>query len=447
MTGSRPNFRKAPSAVVRKTPSAIIRRTLSAIIRRTLSAVVCRTLSVILRRTLFTAVSCLVLIAISSNAAYSQESPYNKGVGLYTNKKYAEALAVFETGKIDTAQAANAAYYRALCYHQLGKLKEAAAAYRYVFSKYPESAAARNSLKTLAMIDPASAKEAMKNYDPVKASPIDWTGLPEQVVVPFRKARGGGLFVQAEMNGTPITMIFDTGASATTCTETFLSSNSIQTKRTNYHGRTMGIGGEVSTSLAMVDMRLGDMKRKIPILIQDDRGLKGTEHAPLLGQTFFGDLPYSIDDARGVIIFSKPANEQYTIAGPGKGKQPRLADNEVPFRRVGGNIVVTVKVNGRECEMYFDTGADTIAFADRHLAQCGLNRPTDAYSSESAGVGGRRDAFGFNIDSIKLGSVEKRNVRACVLINANFDRPLLGQTFLSGLKYTIDPSRNLIRFE
>ena len=34
-----------------------------------------------------------------------------------------------------------------------------------------------------------------------------------------------------------------------------------------------------------------------------------------------------------------------------------------------------------------------------------------------------------------------------MVLHSDFPKPLLGQTFLKGLKYTIDPSRNVIRFD
>ncbi len=376
---------------------------------------------------------------------------YNRAVMLYGTKKYTEALVVLEKGQIAPNQAANAAYYRALCYHQLGKLKDAAVAYRYVFSKYPQSTAAENAIKTLAKLDPAAALAALKTAMPQTPAPIDWSNLPDQVAVPFRKGPNGWLMVKVELNGTPVMMVFDTGAAVTSMSETYLRENGVTLKRTKEHGRAIGAGGEVSTNLAVGDVRLGDLHRTVSMMVQDDRG-QSLKLPALLGQNFFGDMPYSIDDSRGLIIFSRPAPE-LKVAGPGASrgtkqtKVIRYADNEIPFRRVGNNLVVLVKVNGRECEMYFDTGAAQVSFADRHLAMCGLNRPTDANAGHGGGVGGQREAFQFYIDSIKMANVERQNVRAAVLINANFDRPLLGQTFLAGLRYTIDPTRSCIRFE
>lgn len=97
--------------------------------------------------------------------------------------------------------------------------------------------------------------------------------------------------------------------------------------------------------------------------------------------------------------------------------------------------------------MYLDTGASQVVFADRHLAQCGLNRPVEATNTVRRTNGGRRDSYAFTIDNIKLGPIEKTEVNATVLLNSKFSKPLLGQSFLQGLRYTVDPARNVIRFE
>jgi len=110
-------------------------------------------------------------------------------------------------------------------------------------------------------------------------------------------------------------------------------------------------------------------------------------------------------------------------------------------------MIIRPKVNGRECDMIFDTGSSLIAFADRHMAGCGLELPPSARSALSGGVGGSRQAFNFSLDSVQLGPVTKRNPQASVMINSQLPDPLFGQSFLTGLRYTIDPVRKVIRFE
>ncbi len=385
-----------------------------------------------------------------TGSAVAQGSDYGRAVQLYNGKKFAEALAIFEGSGVDAAQSANAGYYRGLCYIQLGKTKEGVAVFRQVATKYAGTAAATSSMRALASMEGVrSGGNAQVRADaPPATGPIDWDMLPDHVVVPFRKSYDGHMYVTAEMNGVPVPMIFDTGAAATTCAESLLSESNIRINRSRFHGRALGVGGEVSTNLALVSLRLGAIERNIPLWIVDDRAIPDRSSKvgrSLLGQSFFSDIPYMIDDSKSVIIFSRPSAA--LNGGSGSSSAVRLKDNEVPFRKVGGNILVTVKINGRECDMFLDTGAATVAFADRHLALCGLNRPTDAFAGHGGGVGGQRDAFAFEIDSVRLGPVERKNVRAQVLINANFDKPLLGQSFLSGLRYTIDPTRNSIRFE
>lgn len=387
----------------------------------------------------------LLLVIFSSIVSIAtvqaqQGAAYEQAIKLYGSNKYAEALALLESSPIPVTEAANAAYYRALCLHRLGRVREALGQYTLVVKKYPNTPAALNALKVITKT--ASNKNA--------EAPMEWIGPEEEIQVRFQKR--DHILVPASINGVGITMIFDTGAGATTATQSFLSENGITLKKTGQSGRVLGVGGEVSTYIGVGEVRLGGMKRTIPIMVEEDRAATLSGRAdvvkyPLLGQSFFKDIPYQIDDERRMIIFKKPSQELKVATGGKAPARTRLTDREVAFVREGTHIIVRPKINGRECDMIFDTGAATVAFADRHLAQCGLNRPTNAAFGEGGGVGGRREGYQFNVDSIVLGPIERRDVVAQVMINSNFPKPLLGQSFLEGLRYTIDPSRNVIRFE
>ncbi len=368
-------------------------------------------------------------------------SSYDRGVALYNNKKFSEALGQFEAADIPANQAANAAYYRALCYHQMGKLKEAILAYKFVVTKYSQTTVAQNAIKTLIKLDP-SVRKAVEN-NPLNKG-IDWTGLPDEVEIPYKKGFGGHMFVHAQINGAPVTMLFDTGAEPTMCPQSYLNQHGVVVHRTSSGGSMKGVGGEAQFYVAIAEVQLGQLKRQMAIMVEEDEAAMLNNNAssmrvPLLGQSFFKDVPYEIDDAQHMIIFKKPAAKG--------GVAIHSSDREVPFFREGEHIIIRPKINGRECEMILDTGAQTVAFADRHLAQCGLNRPVAAARGKSGGVGGVREGFEFYIDSIVLGPIERRNVPAQMILNSNFPKPLLGQSFLNGLRYTIDPVRNVIRFE
>jgi len=157
---------------------------------------------------------------------------------------------------------------------------------------------------------------------------------------------------------------------------------------------------------------------------------------PLLGETFYKDYEYTTDPGANTITFHK------------KGATASLYGDKyaVPFTREGNELVVTAQVNGKSIQMYFDTGADNIAFSPMHLKQLGLEIPEEHGEGMSIGVGGTTRTVHFNVDSIKLGPVEKRNIEVGVVDQSQMPHPLLGQNFYSGWQFTIDNDRHVIRF-
>lgn len=400
--------------------------------------------------------STLCFLVACANPAFA--SDYSLGVDLFAKKDYTNAALQFQKAQVSGENAANAAYYEALCYHYGKNIERAKILYQQVLRKYPQSEAARNSIKVLIKIDPAIAKKYSEAMDGIAVQQEqDYLNLPQEASVKFfrNNIARGHLIVPATINGVPAQMIFDTGASSTHVTERWLAMLGVRPKYTKYTGRAMGVGGEVNYRVALITIKVGALERTIPVSVQEGSGSLGEtsnnplSEMPLLGQTFYKDFIYEIDDTNQKISFKKLAtrpNEKTDKTNSRQRSQQRLADNEVPFYYEGNSIIVTVKVNGRECEMIFDTGAGSVAFADRHLAACGINRPVDSLQGHGGGVGGRRDAYTFTLDSVKLGSIEKKGVICNVLMNTPFPKPLLGQTFLQGLKYTIDPGRKVIIF-
>lgn len=377
---------------------------------------------------------------------------YNKAVAQYNKGQFSKALVLFQESQEDGIQAANSAYYSALCYHQLKRLDMAKTAYLKVIKQFPKSRAARQAFLALSRIDPSIVKQGQSSYRKEKNSA--YNSLPDKVVVHYRNLRGSGhIILPVRINGVRANMMFDTGASLTLCKQSFLDKLGVDIRNTQKSIRMRGVGGEVETRIGLANITLGKMTRAIPLMIEQDQATSrhnknSFDSLPLLGQNYFKDFAYEIDDSTKTITFLKQEKRLVSNLEPEKNrKSVVLSDNEVPFYREGNHIIVKPKVNGRECEMILDTGAGTVAFADRHLALCGLNRPTRARSNKSRGVGGSREGYSFYVKSMSLGPIKRKNVRCALIINSRFSKPLLGQTFLQGLKYTINPSRNVIIFK
>ncbi len=235
-------------------------------------------------------------------------------------------------------------------------------------------------------------------------------------------------------------MIFDTGADACFATTSQLSGQGIvlNTQRSNM--RMVGIGGETQTQVAQVVIAVGPVARAVSLLIQDDAVLRANQGAsavvdqPLLGQNFFQDLAVEVDEPTGRIALSAPQTKAV------KG------EDVIPFHREGNLIIVKPKIMGRECEMILDTGASSVAFTDRQFSGFGFSRPTSANTSTSLGVGGKRSSFMFSVDKVELGPIAREGVRSSLDLNGTMSYPLLGQSFLQGLHFIIEPKLKQVIF-
>ncbi len=357
---------------------------------------------------------------------------YDQGVKLYNQRNFRGALPYFQAAS-QRNQSPDASYYQGLCYQQLGDVGNARRLWATTRTQYPKTSASQAASAALQQLDRAFPPDHSESESTKTDKPA--TGLQKDVEVSFSRLPSGHIIVPCAVNGKPIHMMFDTGAADCFFKQEDFDKIGVSVpsgKRKRY----LGVGGEVTATQVPVNLSVGELTRQVTVSVQDAGYQRSAASAdatsyPLLGENFFGDLTYQIDSNHDVIRFLKSSSE--------------ATGERVPFTRDNNNLIVTVKVNGRECAMILDTGADTICFSDKHLASLGINRPTDANAGFSGGVGGRRHSYSFTVDSIKLGSVEKRNVRACVALDSTMDMPLLGASFLKGLVLTFDPSNNTIK--
>ena len=411
--------------------------------------------------------SSVSILSTAPTRAGLAESEYARGVACYRQKQYSEALGHLQSALKTASSKADIRYYIALCYQDSGRHEQALEEYRYILKAFPHTTAAKRAAQIIAQLTPDSvrAKAARvtrptriltnsttnSNRDsslPVVSAPL--TNKTETVTAPspssgdesytvsFQKDSDSGfIYLPGKINGQAVSMLFDTGAGITTCTESFLNKTGIKVSRLGGQQVIAGVGGEMAAHRAVAKISVGSLTREIPLLITyNDQSL---ETRPILGQTFFRDLVYKIDGKNKKITFT------FTDPAP---RTSRALAREIPFTTDGDNIIVNARLNERTTEMVLDTGAELVTFADRHLAHYGFNRPTEAQSSDSRRViGGRLREYTFTLDSLKVGPVKKESVRATVMINSKIARPLLGQSFLADQVYTVDPIRRIVRFE
>jgi clan AA aspartic protease (TIGR02281 family) len=393
------------------------------------------------------------------------EPYYDEGMRRYRARDFKNAAAYFEQSIRNNPSDGDAYYYCALAWHQLKDWQRATARYKDVVNKFPDTDIAEKSTITLRALDPnfgrARASGGASKSAGVAANPlagmsaeelyekltgsdnkIDVSSCPTTSKVYYTQrdhAAGVEFIVSVRLNNRPIPMCFDTGASTIFMGKNHLAQLGIAPPPAG--AKPSGYGSGVGSSTPMpfwtihTTLQVGDIIiPNCPINVCENLPTE-----PLLGQTFLKEFAYTIDYGAKSITFTK--KDQLRTAGGGKNDK-----YAVPFVREGNEMVVDAEINGKPYKMYFDTGAMGIAFAPTDLKALNIEIPDDAEESRSIGVGGSSRSWHFPIRKLKVGPIEKTDIRVGVIEQSRMGKPLLGQDFYAGWQYTIDNERKLIHF-
>ncbi|HEY9713326.1 MAG TPA: retroviral-like aspartic protease family protein, partial [Chroococcales cyanobacterium] len=378
-----------------------------------------------------------------------------QGIQLYNRKQYAAALQILAKAKAAEPGNPTVYYYQALCFQLSNQSDQATRVFEKICTTFPRSREARLSRVYLDQLDEQAETVAMmkKTAPPPPQRPApdlasfaaanltdeELDKLPDRTAVPFTRGPNGHLFVNITINGRPMNVMFDTGASICLFGKNNLQQAGITPSTEGRRVALAGVGSTTNYGQAMVvDLGVGSMIRHMPIIVEDH-----LEGAPLLGETFFNGFKYDIDNQAGLIRFTKKTRPGAVSHG---GSDIPFDTINVPFLQVGNNMVVDAVVEGRPCKMYFDTGASLIAFTMSKWRSMGLSVPPNAEPSAVTGVGGTSAAFSFQISELKVGSLTKRNVPVTIVNQSGMGIPLLGQPFFQDRRFTIDNENHLIRF-
>lgn len=393
----------------------------------------------------------LLVLNFCSTSAYNAASAqtesntvgdFTAAVQAYGEKRYAQALTGLAGYLRRNPKDADANYYLASTYMALGKRAEAQRQYEYILSAFPTSSAAQYSRQALAALKsssstgiPERSANSSNSNAAAKATASGAStktpGDPDEERIPLHRGTGGHLMMQIAVNGKSTEFAFDTGASLTCITKSCWQrlGNPVPTEvPTDSVG---GVGGVVGRWTRDAEIQVGGFKRKLPMSIIETMPFDG-----LLGQDFFQDLQYNLSNSADYVhIFAKGS----------KTASRSIPYNtiDIPFTKLGNDLLVMAKVNDSQVPMIFDTGASDVVIGAGTAAMLGI-RPTGEYMVGSmSGVGEASQCIVFNVDSVSLGGVIKRNVRVIV---GGSGVCLLGQSFLKDFRYVIDNDKSVIHF-
>ena len=132
---------------------------------------------------------------------------------------------------------------------------------------------------------------------------------------------------------------------------------------------------------------------------------------------------------------------------PGVPVSGRLAgeanpDSVVITRAGDGHFAVRANVDGVATSMLIDTGASFVTLSHGDAAKVGMDPLSLDYSIPIRTANGTMQAAAVTLDSLAVGPIEQRNVRALVAPPGSLGQSLLGMSFLDALHgYSISGDR------
>lgn len=346
------------------------------------------------------------------------------GVQLFDRSRFKESKEVFQKVVRKNPKNTNAIYYLAASLQNSGDVPNAIKFYNHLVRSHPRSPAAQYARKAL-----NDLKKSGHSGSSRSSSRRQGDYIPDQESIPFRRGGDNHLRVNCQLNGRSLSMIFDTGAETCLVGKNTLRKLGVSAPEGRPTSSVNGVGGSVPAWSMYATISLGKIRKTIPITVIENFD------KPLLGQTFFGNFKYNIDNASGTIKFRKPG---------GKADYVPNDTIDIPFRNAGNNIIVVAKVNGKPMRLYFDTGAQGTLMTTQAQLRNGSKGWRHLGFSGSSGVGGSRAAALYEVDSIELGPIRKTRMR--VAVSSGLQYGLLGQDFFGRRRYVIDREKSLIRF-
>lgn len=107
-------------------------------------------------------------------------------------------------------------------------------------------------------------------------------------------------------------------------------------------------------------------------------------------------------------------------------------------RSFGGSFQVESVVNGAPVSMIFDTGASAVVLSLSDARAAGIDTDGLSYSVPVQTANGEGRAAPIRIETIEVGNIVRRNIRAFVIDDNALGTSLLGMTFLETLsRYSV----------
>ncbi|MBP9094399.1 retroviral-like aspartic protease family protein [bacterium] len=397
-----------------------------------------------------TALACSIS-GVNCLSAEAVENKRDQGIKLYNAKNFKDAGVLLDQHLTVYPQDVYALYYDALACQALGNMGKAKIFYRQVATLAPNHQLGGYAKAVLRQIDPSfsggqsgtsssSGSSSVASYNTM-ASASTSTKLDPSIPMEwdvYCTPGDHGVWVDVEIEGRRVKMIFDTGAPTVFIGKNQMEEAGIAIPQVPANSKTGGssTAGLVSAWNLPMKVKVGQVERTVMVQVVE------TNHSnPLLGQSYAGLFEYTIDPGAKRIHFKQ--------RGYSTGANRNAYEVPYTFRQAGSRIIVNVEINGKANPCMFDTGNSACGIMFHSPAQAkqyGVQIPDDAEDMITGGVTGQSVAKAFTIRRAKLGPIDRTDLPVTVSSTGSTELPLLGQPFWQGYEYTINQQKKVIEF-
>lgn len=184
----------------------------------------------------------------------------------------------------------------------------------------------------------------------------------------------------------------------------------------------IGVAGE---ALAMDIQVVALFSGKAMVLVDGERFLLAE------GESTPQGLKLIEADSRGALIEHEGEQRRFPLGGHIGGAFKQSESEQVHISRDNEGMFSTVgSINGQTVQFLVDTGASVVAMSEPQARRLGIPYKIQGTEAGAETASGYARAWGVRLNSVKVGSIEVRNVEAMVIEGGLPSKVLLGQTFL-----------------
>lgn len=139
----------------------------------------------------------------------------------------------------------------------------------------------------------------------------------------------------------------------------------------------------------------------------------------------------SVDANNAVVLYNGDKRSLGFAAPAGKTYKARASTEVRIWADASGSFQTPGSINGHMVNLLVDTGATTVAINEIVADRLGIDFRYTGTPGRVSTASGIAPAYTVKLDSVKVGDIELRNIRATVLEGAFPQEVLLGMSFLS----------------